>query len=132
MKQEHERTVRKKGKSMLEKWTIPKITIARLRSVLCHFWSCPLFQHLFFQFFRVFVSFIIVFIVCFLCPLLFSLVASFSSVPFSASFFLLLLSILFFLSDSLLFSHRLLSIGQYIFQVLFLACLTHQQLKRRS
>ena len=59
-----------------------------------------------------------------------SLVASFSSVLFSASFFFLLLSVFLFnltktlsVESACLFSHPLSSIGEYIFQVLFLTFL---------
>ena len=59
-----------------------------------------------------------------------------SSVLFSSSFFFLLLSVFLLLPDEdtsverarLYFSHRLSSIGEYIFQVLFLMCLPRQQL----
>ena len=60
------------------------------------------------------------------------MVASFLSVLFSASFFFLLLSFFFNLMKTLsqvskalvYFSHRLLSIGEYIFQVFFLKCMS--------
>ena len=65
----------------------------------------------------------------------FSLVAFFSSVLFSASFFLLLLSIFLRQPEEDLVSkalecmyHRSSSIGKFSFLVLFLTCLPHQKL----